>query len=171
MERGESRPLDAELEEVQATLEASLSEACGLDVKRLDTGQSMRIERVLASASEAARKVVSLKRRRARRAAPRASVDTALPQVGAHRKFVDHRGVMWDAFAVLPAADPRGLARLPEQYQHGWLCFESASEKRRLGPIPDDWLLVNDEQLRRYRDSAQPVQVRGLHPELPRDQA
>ena len=166
MEREDSRPLDAQLEEMQATLEARLSEACGVDVKRLDTGQSLRIERVLTSASEAARKVVSLKRRQRKRAPRPSTVDTSEPLIGTHRQFVDQLGVIWDAFAVLPTADPRGLARLPEQYQHGWLCFESATEKRRLGPIPEQWQTVNDEALRRFRDAAQPV----LHRPLPEQQ-
>jgi hypothetical protein len=170
MEREDSRPLDAQLEEMQATLEARLSEACGVDVKRLDTGQSVRFERVLTSASEAARKVVSLKRKQRGRAPRVSSADTSPSAIGEHRQFVDQLGVTWDAFAVLPTADPRGLARLPEQYQHGWLCFESPTEKRRLGPIPDDWRSVNEEVLRRYRDSAQPVQPRPSHPET-RDSA
>ena len=74
-----------------------------------------------------------------------------------HQEFY---GVPWDAFAVMPSAEPRGLARLPEQYQNGWLCFESATEKRRLGPIPADWQTVSDEALRRFRDAAQPVTQR-----------
>jgi hypothetical protein len=167
MEREESRPLDAQLEQVQASLEESLDEACGVDVKRLDTGQSMRMEKVLATASEAARKVVSIRRTRDKLASSRAPADTP-PPPAEHREFVDQRGVTWDAFAVLPTADPRSLARLPEQYQHGWLCFESATEKRRLGPIPEHWQTVTDEELRRFRDSAQPVQHRAAPPE-PRD--
>ena len=86
------------------------------------------------------------------------------PSLGEHRRFIDERGIPWDAFAVLPTAEPRGLARLPEQYQNGWLCFESATEKRRLGPIPADWQTGSDEALRRLRDAAQPVTHR-LPPE------
>jgi len=84
---------------------------------------------------------------------------------GAHRFFVDERGVRWDAFAVMPTTEPRGLARLPEQYQHGWLCFESATEKRRLGPIPALWQKATDEELRQYRNAAQPVTHRPSLPE------
>ena len=88
-----------------------------------------------------------------------------MPPAAEHRRFVDERGVPWDAFAVLPTPEPRGLARLPEQYQNGWLCFESATEKRRLGPIPDEWQTVTDEALRRFRDAAQPVQHRPIPPQ------
>jgi hypothetical protein len=157
MEREESRPADGELEQVTATLKASLDEACSTDVQRLDTGESIRIKEVLAIASEAASEVVSLRRRRKKAAVPRTSGPTSATTIGAHRVFVDTKGVRWDAYAVLPAADQRALIRLPEPYQQGWLCFESPTEKRRLGPIPDAWQSVSDEELRRLRDAAQPV--------------
>jgi hypothetical protein len=160
MEREESRPVDAQLERVTASLKASLEEVCATDVQRLDTSQSLRIEQVLAIASDAAKEVVALRRRARQRR--RTSPPSDMPPAAEHRRFVDERGVSWDAFAVLPTSEPRGLARLPEQYQHGWLCFESATEKRRLGPIPAEWQTVNDEVLRRFRDAAQPVQHRPL---------
>jgi hypothetical protein len=160
MEREESRPVDAQLERVTASLKASLEEVCAADVQRLDTNESLRIEHVLAIASDAAREVVALRRRARQRTRTKLASD--MPPAAEHRRFVDERGVPWDAFAVLPTAEPRGLARLPEQYQHGWLCFESATEKRRLGPIPPEWQTVNDEALRRFRDAAQPVQHRPL---------
>lgn len=170
------RPLDVRLEQVTASLKASLDEVCGTDVQRLDTSESVRIEEVLSIASEAAKEVVSIRRKRRQRR-PRASGPTPAPLgapgnavvsddvVGAHRFFVDERGVRWDAFAVMPTTEPRGLARLPEQYQHGWLCFESGTEKRRLGPIPALWQKATDEELRQYRNAAQPVTHRALPPE------
>lgn len=160
MEREESRPVDAQLERVTASLKASLEEVCATDVARLDTTETLRIEQVLAIASGAAREVVSLRRRARHKRRP--SLPDDMPPAAEHRRFVDERGVPWDAFAVLPTPEPRGLARLPEQYQHGWLCFESATEKRRLGPIPAEWQTVTDEVLRRLRDAAQPVQHRPL---------
>ncbi|NUO37830.1 MAG: hypothetical protein HOQ17_06485 [Gemmatimonadaceae bacterium] len=163
MEREESRPLDAQLERVTASLKASLEEVCAADVQRLDTSESLRIEEVLAIASDAAKEVVKLRRRARQR--PRPGLPSDMPPAAEHRRFVDERGVPWDAFAVLPTPEPRGLARLPEQYQNGWLCFESATEKRRLGPIPDEWQTVTDEALRRFRDAAQPVQHRPIPPQ------
>lgn len=171
MEGEASRPLDAQLEQVTASLKANLEEACGADVERLDTGEVVRIEEVLAIAGQAAKEVVSLRRKRRHGKWPRISGKTTTESdTGAHRLFVDTRGVRWDAFAVLPTTEPRGLARLPDEYQQGWLCFESATEKRRLGPIPDQWQSASDEELRRFRDSAQPVPQRATPPE-PRDHA
>jgi hypothetical protein len=167
MEREESRPLDARLEQVTASLKASLDEVCAKDVQRLDTSESVRVEEMLALASQAAKEVVSLRRRRHaktpgtdRAKAHPTSHMLADAVVAEHRLFVDERGVQWDAFAVLPAADPRGLARLPEPYQQGWLCFESAAEKRRLGPIPGAWQSATVDELRVYRDAAQVVPPR-----------
>jgi hypothetical protein len=162
MEREEPRPLDAQLERVTASLNASLEEACSTDVKRLDTGELVRIKEVLVVATEAAKEAVALRRRRGAAERPRRNHSADMHPAAEHRRFVDERGVSWDAFAVLPTAEPRGLARLPEQYQQGWLCFESATEKRRLGPIPDAWQTVTDDALRRLRDTAQPVQHRPL---------
>jgi hypothetical protein len=167
MEGDETRPLDVQLERVTASLKASLDEACGTDVQRLDTGESVRIEEVLAIASDAAKEVVSIRRKRRQlKKRPRTAGKSAVPTgVEGHRLFVDERGVHWEAFAVLPTTDKRGLTRLPEPYQQGWLCFESATEKRRLGPIPEHWQTASDEELRRMRDSAQPVPHRILPPE------
>jgi hypothetical protein len=167
MEREELRPLDARLERVTATLKASLAEACGTDLQRLDTSESVRIEEVLAIANEAAKEVVSIRRKRrqmkkrARVSGPTIAVDGALE----HRFFVDEHGVRWDAFAVMPTTEPRALSRLPEPYQQGWLCFESPTEKRRLGPIPTEWEASTDDELRRLRDAAQPVPQRLTPPD------
>ena len=39
----------------------------------------------------------------------------------------------------------------------GWLCFEAQVEKRRLTPIPADWLRCDEASLERYRDQAKPA--------------
>lgn len=39
----------------------------------------------------------------------------------------------------------------------GWLCFEAHSEKRRLTPIPLDWLRCDDACLERYCREARPA--------------
>ena len=172
MEREEALPLDSQLEQVKASLKASLDEACASDVQRLDTGESVRMEEVLAIASQAAKEVVSIRRKRGQLRRRRSGPSNEIAPIGEHRRFVDRTGVAWDAFAVMPTTEPKGLVRLPEQYQHGWLCFESATEKRRLGPIPADWRTVSEEQLRRLRDAAQPVQYRAPPPPpAPHDRA
>ena len=39
----------------------------------------------------------------------------------------------------------------------GWLCFEAAVEKRRLTPIPGDWLRCDEASLERYCRQAKPA--------------
>ena len=39
----------------------------------------------------------------------------------------------------------------------GWLCFEAPVEKRRLAPIPADWLRCDDACLERYCQQATPT--------------
>ena len=39
----------------------------------------------------------------------------------------------------------------------GWLCFEASAEKRRLTPIPGDWLRCGEEQLEEYCRLAKPA--------------
>jgi hypothetical protein len=39
----------------------------------------------------------------------------------------------------------------------GWLCFEASIEKRRLTPIPADWLGCDDACLERYCRQAKPA--------------
>lgn len=39
----------------------------------------------------------------------------------------------------------------------GWLCFEASAEKRRLTPIPQDWLRCDEACLERYLGDARPV--------------
>ena len=42
-------------------------------------------------------------------------------------------------------------------YAHGWLCFDSGVEKRRLSPIPHDWTTCSDEDIDSYLAAAEPV--------------
>lgn len=39
----------------------------------------------------------------------------------------------------------------------GWLCFEAQVEKRRLAPIPPDWLRCDEACLERYCGQAKPA--------------
>ena len=96
----------------------------------------------------------------------------------AHREFVDSHGVRWQAWAVIPttaerrsegerrfgARDKRDR-RTRQQFRvpmdadlvKGWLVFESATEKRRLHPIPPDWDVLTDEELSALCGSAEPA--------------
>lgn len=154
--------LEAKLEQ----LKESLAEVCREDVARLDTGQLIRVEEVLVVAHETAREVVSIRRKRRRRARS-ASHETELSSkpVGAHRVFTDPNGTSWDVFAVLPPAEGKALARLPGPFQQGWLCFDAATEKRRLSPIPDGWANATEDELLHLREQAILVPPRTTPPE------
>jgi hypothetical protein len=62
------------------------------------------------------------------------------------REFTDQKGTTWQVFDVYPAARGKApnatddAAHLPSrELGEGWLCFQSATEKRRLAPIPPEW--------------------------------
>lgn len=104
-----------------------------------------------------------------------------------YRVFRDSRGMEWQTWDVVPhlterrAADRRraamaaamvrverrgtadrrvGAGRRPllsAGLDAGWLCFEAPSEKRRLTPIPADWLRCDEACLERYCRQARPA--------------
>lgn len=64
------------------------------------------------------------------------------------RKIRDDAGTEWTVYEVNPVATEwRSIGALPEGYRDGWLCFESATEKRRLLPLPVGWQELAPEQL------------------------
>jgi hypothetical protein len=64
------------------------------------------------------------------------------------RQIRDDAGIEWTVYEVNPVAnDWRSIGALPEGYRDGWLCFESATEKRRLLPLPMGWQELPLEQL------------------------
>ena len=95
-----------------------------------------------------------------------------------YRVFRDSRGTEWQTWDVVPrlldrrvnarrsrTATPDGTNRrsavdrrvssgprpsLNTGLDGGWLCFEASEEKRRLAPIPTDWLLCPTERLEQY---------------------
>ena len=99
------------------------------------------------------------------------------------RTFQDSSGKEWQAFDVIPrleerrnydrrntsdandAADDRrdadrrltvgGTAAIAGA--QGWLCFESGKQRRRLSPIPANWLGASDEELEAYCRTARRV--------------
>lgn len=98
----------------------------------------------------------------------------------AYRLFEDSTGTEWQVWDIVPRLDerrnaagtdrrvdikvipfadrrhlPRRMANtrrslLRGSYANGWLCFESAKEKRRLSPIPGDWTTCDDGTLEDY---------------------
>jgi hypothetical protein len=92
-----------------------------------------------------------------------------------HRTFRDEQGREWEAWEVVPTALERRLARdgsrrtvtgqerrraqearvlVPEKLQYGWLAFQSGADRRRLAPIPDDWLEMTADELATLLDRA-----------------
>ena len=102
----------------------------------------------------------------------------------AFRTFVDSSGQEWQAYDVTPPAGERRrydrrsnpenlepdrrsaddrrvsvgrVSRLANSSPEGWLCFERGDDRRRLTPIPENWMRSTDEEMEKYRDSARPV--------------
>lgn len=167
-------PLQPELAEAEDTLAEALTEACGSNVFEADTGELIRIEEMLAIAGDAAKRAVSIRRKlrntSARPAAPQqpgrapgaTATELEVSAPDAHRRFQDAQGITWDAFAVHPAQEGTGRAQLPEPYRGGWVVFDSEGEKRRLSPVPSDWHLAGEEQLRALCARAEVVPARRL---------
>ena len=68
-----------------------------------------------------------------------------------HRTIRDGRGLEWQIWDTTPAK------QVSHTLEAGWLTFESASEKRRLAPVPLYWLNATDNELLALLDRAQPV--------------
>jgi hypothetical protein len=68
----------------------------------------------------------------------------------AYREFNDADGVRWEVWDVLPhdiAPTLKSRLRLPSELHAGWLAFYSATEARRLAPIPATWPIMSDADL------------------------
>ncbi|MDQ3997946.1 MAG: hypothetical protein M3303_13125 [Gemmatimonadota bacterium] len=162
METDPTDPLVPELREAERMLETTLEEACATPpASKADTGELIHVDELLELASDAAKRAISLRRRRGADRTQRAErtsmgdVEAAASADATHRTFVDARGVQWDVFAVYPEARLSVHSQLKGTYPQGWLCFDSASEKRRLSPIPQDWQTMSDEQLRQLAEQAE----------------
>lgn len=99
------------------------------------------------------------------------------------RHFVDPQGRAWTVWDVLPSRvsreldaawvalherdagaeeRPRPRATLPERFSGGWLCFETAGEKRRLAPVPRGWERLSEIELARLCHTAPRVGARPM---------
>ena len=135
-----SQALRPTLDRAKKTLRSALDSACAADIDDADTAELIRIEEVLAIANEAAKKVVSVRRRLSE------GGDSRRDPASSHREVEDQRGVRWTVFAVHPGtATNRPTVR--ECFRDGWLAFDSGMETRRVAPIPDGWEAASDEAL------------------------
>ena len=75
------------------------------------------------------------------------------------REYRDAAGTEWRVWQVTPGSmTGRAMVdEMPEELRNGWLCFQSASEKRRLSPMPRAWENRSDEELDVLRRAADPV--------------
>jgi hypothetical protein len=88
------------------------------------------------------------------------------------RDFVDARGVRWKVWPVKPEElHPMTAAEdYLGDYEAGWLCFESTSERRRLPEYPEDWEKLSDAELGALLSTASVVpkrKTRHFPPEPP----
>ena len=100
------------------------------------------------------------------------------------RDFIDSTGTRWTAWDIPPVRSftpPRGGAerrvapssghaperrsgidrrrrQVPAQLLHGWICFESEAEKRRLVPPPPGWEEASPDELDAMCREARPQQ-------------
>jgi hypothetical protein len=76
----------------------------------------------------------------------------------AYRVFASPDGTVWQVWEIPALRDePVTLDPRDESLRQGWLCFESATEKRRLAPVPERWIDRSEQQLWLYCRVADPV--------------
>ena len=144
---GELRP---QLHEAQETLGVALKEACAMDPAKANTGELIHIEELLAIANDSAKKAISVRRRLKKDGKARSERESPKPRPTEYREFLDASSVKWTAIAVHPSTSKS----LAGPFQKGWLSVDSGSETRRHAPIPENWLSLPDDELRRLCESA-----------------
>ena len=55
-------------------------------------------------------------------------------------------------------------ATIAPEFTYGWLCFETAGEKRRLAPVPEGWDRADDGMIEQWCCQAKPVTRRKTDP-------
>jgi hypothetical protein len=141
--------LQPQLDLAQRTLEQALSDACSFDIRDVDTGELIKIEESLATATKAAKDAVSVRLKlRARRKRQAVSVITDAGAGITQRIFDDIRGKRWRVYPVTPSHPAPERVALPAPFREGWLVFESVDETRRVAPIPVGWEELTIDQLR-----------------------
>lgn len=101
----------------------------------------------------------------------------------AYRECRDRRGVLWSVWEVQPSSierrkredgtkppevERRRTTSLPRfrlsnpQLAGGWLAFQCAREKRRLCPVPPEWVTMSEDELLALLAKATPAERRRL---------
>ena len=93
----------------------------------------------------------------------------------AHRQITDSLNCVWDVWEVIPSTAERETQEerrkrsrspqlrrnttlmVPEELKNGWLAFQCNHERRRMTPIPDDWIDMSDQTLLELLNQAQTV--------------
>jgi hypothetical protein len=80
------------------------------------------------------------------------------------REFEDSNGMAWRVWSVSidHAYQQSGREGYLGELQHGWLCFESDSDRRRLAKYPADWEALSEEGLCELLAQATPTPRRRL---------
>jgi len=68
------------------------------------------------------------------------------------REFADSAGVHWQVWSTVPA-----MGGVAGSFRQGWLTFTSSLDRRRLAPIPPNWEMASEAELRRFVERAMPV--------------
>ena len=89
------------------------------------------------------------------------------------RDIRDETGTTWKVWAVMASSiHPKTAAEdYLGDYSEGWLCFECATQRRRLARFPKDWDKLPDKELLGLLKSAQVVQPRKHTPPKPGESA
>jgi hypothetical protein len=149
-------------------MEQALAEACDTDSpSEVETGELIRVEEMLEVATDAAKQAIALRQRRREAKSPGSTpaggalgaAEAAATEAASHRTFTDQHGVAWDVYAVYPEAQLS--PKLRGAFQHGWLCFDSGPDVRRLSPIPDHWQELAAKDLEQLADRAERARPRG----------
>jgi hypothetical protein len=83
------------------------------------------------------------------------------------REYKDTAGTIWRVWDVYPSGRGGSASAPHHSFVDGWLCFESATEKRRLAPIPPDWELCDCARLQDLCGRAGHVTPTGSQPGIP----
>jgi hypothetical protein len=152
-----SDELRPQLKKAQQSLQKALHEACAMDLNKVNTGELIHIDELLAIAGDSAKQAISVRRRlrkessgKGRISTTRSAANTSAMAAAEPRVFEDSKSVRWTTFAVRPSSD----RTLSGPYQKGWLSFDSGAETRRLAPIPDGWNTLSDAELRQLCERA-----------------